>query len=55
MSIHDRTLPADAPTASGLSLWRAELTDTVRLATPIALTQLGQIAMMTTDLMLLGR
>lgn len=55
MSIHDRTLPAGAHPASGLSLWRTELTDTVRLATPIALTQLGQIAMMTTDLMLLGR
>ncbi len=54
MSIHDRTFPADAP-APGHSLWHAELTDTVRLATPIALTQLGQIAMMTTDLMLLGR
>jgi MATE family multidrug resistance protein len=37
------------------SLWRAELTDTVKLSIPIALTQLGQIAMMTTDLMLLGR
>jgi MATE family multidrug resistance protein len=32
-----------------------ELTDTLRLAIPIALTQLGQIAMMTTDLALIGR
>jgi MATE family multidrug resistance protein len=32
-----------------------ELTETLRLATPIAATQLGQIAMMTTDLALLGR
>ena len=55
MSTDDRTYPAGAASAPGLSLWRAELTDTVRLATPIALTQLGQIAMMTTDLMLLGR
>jgi multidrug resistance protein, MATE family len=55
MSTHERTLPAGALPAPGFSLWRAELTDTVRLATPIALTQLGQIAMMTTDLMLLGR
>jgi MATE family multidrug resistance protein len=55
MSTDDRTYPAGAPPAPGLSLWRAELTDTVKLATPIALTQLGQIAMMTTDLMLLGR
>jgi MATE family multidrug resistance protein len=35
--------------------WRAELTDTVRLAIPIALTQLGQVAMMTSDLALVGR
>src|SRR6201986_3662034 len=32
-----------------------ELTETLRLAVPIALTQLGQIAMMTTDLALVGR
>src|ERR1700719_691504 len=32
-----------------------ELTETLRLAVPIALTQLGQIAMMTTDLVLIGR
>ena len=33
----------------------AEIAETVRLAWPIALTQLGQIAMMTTDLALIGR
>src|SRR3979490_2940555 len=32
-----------------------ELTETPKLAVPIALTQLGQIAMMTTDLALIGR
>jgi MATE family multidrug resistance protein len=32
-----------------------ELVETLRLAVPIALTQLGQIAMMTTDLALIGR
>src|ERR1700716_168205 len=32
-----------------------ELTKTLKLAAPIALTQLGQIAMMTTDLALIGR
>src|ERR1700674_51666 len=32
-----------------------ELTETLRLAVPIALTQLGQIAMLTTDLALIGR
>lgn len=41
--------PAEAPS------WRLELTETVRLALPIALTQLGQVAMMTSDLVLLGR
>jgi multidrug resistance protein, MATE family len=35
--------------------WRLELTETVQLALPIAMTQLGQIAMMTTDLALVGR
>ena len=38
-----------------IGLWRAEFIDTVKLATPLALTQLGQIAMMTTDLILIGR
>jgi MATE family multidrug resistance protein len=32
-----------------------ELTETLKLTVPIALTQLGQIAMMTTDLALIGR
>src|SRR4051812_49968199 len=32
-----------------------ELAATLKLAMPIALTQLGQIAMMTTDLALIGR
>lgn len=34
---------------------REDLADTLRLAWPMALTQLGQVAMMTTDLILLGR
>jgi MATE family, multidrug efflux pump len=34
---------------------RAELAETMALAWPMALTQLGQIAMMTTDLALIGR
>jgi MATE family multidrug resistance protein len=40
------------PPVSRLAL---ELTETLKLAVPIALTQLGQIAMMTTDLVLIGR
>src|SRR5882672_9207124 len=46
---------ADAKAPAGTALWRAELTETVKLALPIALTQLGQIAMMTSDLALIGR
>jgi multidrug resistance protein, MATE family len=37
------------------ALWRTDMIETVKLAWPIALTQLGQIAMMTTDLALIGR
>jgi len=45
-----------APSApSKLALWRTEFAATITLAVPIALTQLGQIAMMTTDLALIGR
>ncbi len=46
---------AALPRGARHSIWRTELTETVRLAWPIALTQLGQVAMMTTDLALLGR
>jgi multidrug resistance protein, MATE family len=50
--------PATTP-ASALvrkrATWRAEIAETAKLAVPIALTQLGQIAMMTTDLALIGR
>src|SRR3982751_4279755 len=46
---------AGAKAPAGLAPWRAELTETVKLALPIALTQLGQIAMMTSDLALIGR
>ena len=38
-----------------ISVWRAEVIDTIKLAIPLALTQLGQIAMMTSDLVLIGR
>ncbi|HVY44025.1 MAG TPA: MATE family efflux transporter, partial [Hyphomicrobiaceae bacterium] len=44
---------AQAP-AEG-AVFRTELIDTIRLAAPMALTQLGQVAMMTSDLILLGR
>jgi multidrug resistance protein, MATE family len=46
---------ADAQAPAGSAVWRAETAETVKLALPIALTQLGQIAMMTSDLALIGR
>jgi MATE family multidrug resistance protein len=48
------TIGASAPPDQGVN-WRSEIFETVTLALPIALTQLGQIAMMTTDLALIGR
>ena len=44
----DRSGAADAPIAT-------ELGQTLKLAVPLALTQLGQIAMMTSDLAMIGR
>ncbi len=38
-----------------LHLWRGEMIETIKLSFPIALTQLGQVAMMTTDLAMIGR
>lgn len=43
--------PIHAPS----SRWLREGIDTVRLAWPMALTQVGQVAMLTTDLLLIGR
>src|SRR5271163_1360849 len=45
-------VPGRAAISGHLTL---ELTETLRLAAPMALTQLGQIAMMTTDLAFIGR
>jgi MATE family multidrug resistance protein len=49
--------PIAATSSGGVTRARLtlELTETLKLATPIVLTQLGQIAMMTTDLALIGR
>jgi MATE family multidrug resistance protein len=55
MTILEKAAPARADRVAGEALWRAEFVETIRLAAPMALTQLGQISMMTTDLMLLGR
>src|SRR6478672_7476422 len=56
--VHAMTMPGaiTAGTApADKAVWRREMTETVKLALPIALTQLGQIAMMTSDLALIGR
>jgi multidrug resistance protein, MATE family len=37
------------------AVWRSELIETIRLAGPLALTQLGQIAMLSIDVALIGR
>ncbi|MDB5568876.1 MAG: family efflux transporter [Hyphomicrobiales bacterium] len=54
-----QTLEGSPAPASPLSLarapWRREVSQTLALAWPMALTQVGQIAMMTTDLAMLGR
>jgi multidrug resistance protein, MATE family len=49
------TIAAAPAVPAGSAVWRVEIAETAKLAWPIALTQLGQIAMMTTDLALIGR
>jgi multidrug resistance protein, MATE family len=46
---------AASRTLADRTIWRVEIAETARLAWPMALTQLGQIVMMTTDLALIGR
>jgi multidrug resistance protein, MATE family len=55
MSATETITAARSEASAGRTPWRAELVETVRLALPMALTQLGQIAMGTTDLVLIGR
>ncbi len=56
MTIFDKAEPARAGmTESVRNPTALEFIETLKLAMPIALTQLGQIAMMTTDLALIGR
>jgi MATE family multidrug resistance protein len=52
---HPGTITAASAPQSDRFVWRTEISETVKLAWPMALTQLGQIAMMTTDLVLIGR
>jgi len=53
-SLKLRNIAGRGAPASGAP-WRVEIAETLKLAAPMAATQLGQIAMMTTDLALLGR
>lgn len=57
MTCIDKIDPAAPRAAVGAprNLATAELAETLKLAVPLALTQLGQIAMMTTDLAFIGR
>ena len=55
MTASQTVATAGAGAPAGAALWRAEFAETLKLAAPLAVTQLGQIAMMTTDLALLGR
>src|SRR5215510_80621 len=55
MTATETATAAGSGAPAGVGLWRVELGETLKLAAPLAVTQLGQIAMMTTDLALLGR
>src|SRR5471032_2444819 len=55
MTSLDQTERAPIAAAASGNHLAVELTETLKLAVPIALTQLGQIAMMTTDLAFIGR
>src|SRR5476649_1091645 len=49
------TIAAPRVAATPDARFAIEMTETLKLAVPLALTQLGQIAMMTTDLAFIGR
>jgi multidrug resistance protein, MATE family len=56
MTVDERAAAAARPCENATSPHLAsELTETLKLAAPMVLTQLGQIAMTTTDLVLIGR
>lgn len=55
MTILSKTEPERAGAILQTNATALEFIETIKLALPIALTQLGQIAMMTTDLALIGR
>lgn len=49
------TVAAPAAPEDPRAVWRREASATLRLAAPIALTQLGQVVMMVTDVAMIGR
>src|SRR5882757_1289039 len=51
----ERPMVTAGPSATAGHHLPSHLTETLKLAAPMALTQLGQIAMTTTDLALIGR
>ncbi|MDI1263311.1 MAG: MATE family efflux transporter [bacterium] len=53
--IEPASLPPRAADAAPVNRLATELAETLKLSVPLALTQLGQIAMMTTDLAFIGR
>jgi MATE family multidrug resistance protein len=55
MTSQEYVFDAGAPAPARVNCWNNEFIETIRLAAPMALTQLGQIAMMSCDLALLGR
>ncbi len=55
MTSSESVTAAGADASANGAVFRTELIETIRLAAPMALTQLGQVAMMTTDMILLGR
>src|ERR1700754_3363210 len=55
MTLPQTIVASGAPAPPKRAPWRTDMIETIKLAWPIALTQLGQIAMMTTDLALIGR
>ncbi len=55
MTSSESVTAAGADASANEAVFRTELIETVRLAAPMALTQLGQVVMMTTDMILLGR
>jgi MATE family multidrug resistance protein len=55
MTISEMNLAAGAGALAKERPWRDEIVATLKLALPIAMTQLGQVTMMTSDLVLIGR